>query len=68
VQGETYVNGNLLSTATFSYDGQENMVESYKPDGTVESHNWSRFDERGNVIESISEGPGEIYFDENIPM
>jgi hypothetical protein len=65
VQSETYLNGNLLGTAAFKYDSQGNMIESstYKPDGTVESHNWSRFDEHGNVIESVSEGPGDLYYD-----
>jgi hypothetical protein len=65
VQGETYMNGKLSSTATFRYDSQGNVVGSstYKPDGTLESHHESTFDERGNELESVSEGPGDIYYD-----
>ena len=65
VQIETYTNGNLSSTATFRYDSQGHVVESstHKPDGTLEYHQWSTFDERGNELESVSEGQGDIYFD-----
>ena len=65
VQGEDYRSGKLFYTSTFKYDSQGNVVESnvYKPDGTLESCNWSRFDERGNEIESVSEGPGDSYYD-----
>jgi hypothetical protein len=59
------MNGKLFSTSTFSYDSQGNVVESstYKADGSLESCHWSRFDERGNELESVSEGPGDTYFD-----
>jgi hypothetical protein len=41
------------------------LVESstYKPDGTLESHTWSRFDQRGKELEWISEGHGDMYYD-----
>ena len=65
VQGETYMNGKLFHTVTFRYDSQGNVVESstYKPDGSLESRSWSRFDERGNELESVSEGLGNTYYD-----
>jgi hypothetical protein len=65
VRSETWMDGKLLSSATFDYDGQGNMVEwdTYKADGTLEARTWSRFDGRGNEIEQVSEGPGEIYYD-----
>jgi hypothetical protein len=65
VQSDEYRDGKLFSTSTFAYDGQGNMVESstYKPDGTLESQTWSRFDEHGHELESISEGPGDMYYD-----
>lgn len=65
VQDGGYMNGKLLNTATFTYDSQGNVIESsvYKPDGSLESRHWSTFDERGNELGSISEGPGDIYYD-----
>jgi antitoxin component YwqK of YwqJK toxin-antitoxin module len=65
VQIETYINGKLSSTATYRYDGQGHVVESstHKPDGTLEYHHWSTFDERGNELESVDEGPGDTYYD-----
>ena len=65
MQSETYINGKLFSTVTFDYDSQGNTVESagYKADGTLEPRARSRFDARGNVIESVSDGPGDNYCD-----
>lgn len=65
VRSETYQNGKLSGTATFDYDSQGNMIDTatYKADGTLESHSWSRFDARGHDIEGVSDGPGDHYYD-----
>jgi hypothetical protein len=64
MQSEDYRNGNLFSSAEFTYDDRGNMVESstYLPDGSLESHSWNKFDARGNLIEFIQEGPGDLYY------
>jgi hypothetical protein len=65
VQDDSYVNGKLFNTTIFTYDSQGNVIESNssKPDGTLVSHYWNRFDERGNLLEEVSEGPGDFYSD-----
>ncbi|MGD0220672.1 MAG: hypothetical protein ABSC73_09505, partial [Acidimicrobiales bacterium] len=64
-QDDSYVDGKLFKTTTFAYDSRGNIIEAdvYNPDGTLESRHRSTFDERGNEIESVSEGPGDIYYD-----
>lgn len=64
-QDDSYLDGKLFKTTTFAYDGRGNIIEAdlYTPDGTLESRHWSTFDERDNELESVSEGPGDIYYD-----
>ena len=63
MHSEDYRDGSLFRTTEFTYDGPGNVVESstYLPDGTVESQSWNKFDERGNLIEFVQEGPGKLY-------
>ena len=65
LEQDTYLDGKLVHNSTFRYDSQGNMVEwnVHKPGGTLESHSWSTFDGRGNELESVSDGPGDTYFD-----
>lgn len=65
VQDDSFVNGKLFNTTTFTYDSQGNVIElnSYKPDGTRGSYSWNRFDEHGNLLEEVTEGPGDFYSD-----
>jgi hypothetical protein len=64
-QDDSFVNGKLFKSMTFTSDSRGNEIESnsYKPDGSLESHHESTFDEPGNELESVSEGPGDIYYD-----
>jgi hypothetical protein len=64
VQDDFYLGERLFNTTTFRYDSRGNVIESngYKPDGTLDSHNEATFDERGNQLESVSAGPGDIYY------
>src|ERR1019366_3845324 len=64
-QEDSYMNGKLFNSTTRTYDDRGNVIESnsYKPDGSLESHNWSKFDQQGNELEMVAEGPGDIYFD-----
>lgn len=64
-QDNYYLNGNLITSSTFTYDNRGNVIEwdIYKPDGTLQYHQWSTFDERGDELESVSEGLGDIYYD-----
>ena len=58
-----YLNDKLVNSTTFRYDNRGNIIESnvYKPDHALDSHNEAAFDNEGNQIESLSEGPGENY-------
>lgn len=65
MQSEDYRDGKLFRRSESTYDGRGNVVESstYLPDGSVEFHYRNKFDEQGNLIEFVQEGPGGYYCD-----
>jgi hypothetical protein len=63
-QDDFYRNGKLYNSSTLRYDGRGNVIESRtcKPDGTLESHSESTFDDPGNELESTTDGPTVPYW------
>jgi len=64
IQDDFYVEEKLFGSTTYRYDSRGNVVESdvYKADGTLDSHVETTFDENGNDLESVTAGPGDVYW------
>jgi hypothetical protein len=61
---EFYICDSLKSKSTWTYDEKGNQLvgRTYKKDGTLESSRWNKYDDKSNLIESVTSGSSHKYY------